>query len=237
MSGPRSSTHFMPSWFVAAALVVVTLDPAAAASTPPASAAHLEVPALTKAVDGPSEGRRLASDAGARASEGGSAGAGSLRSPIDAATAAHAAAVQGVKPPSRSNGDTVPGMSRGSPLLSREAYDTERDRIDATFEAETDRCGGLGGNARNVCRAQAGAQRKVARAELDARLKNTDRATYQARQARIESEYEVARQKCGDHSGNSRDSCLREAKATLDKAKTEAQSERPGRRSKDPPQS
>ena len=46
---------------------------------------------------------------------------------------------------------------------------------------------------------------KVAKAELEARYKPSDKAAYKARVAKADADYEVAKEKCDDLSGNAKD--------------------------------
>ncbi len=63
---------------------------------------------------------------------------------------------------------------------------------------------------------------KVAKAELDARYKPSDKAAYKAREAKADADYEVAKEKCDDLSGNAKDVCVKDAKAAHVSAKENA---------------
>ena len=80
-------------------------------------------------------------------------------------------------------------------------YVAELDRIKPSF--------GPRANARwppghlgNVCVAEARAVRRIAKAELEARGKGTPKSWYDARIARAEAEFEVAKERCGERSGD-----------------------------------
>lgn len=60
------------------------------------------------------------------------------------------------------------------------------------------------------------------KAELDARYKPSDKAAYKARVAKADADYEVAREKCDDLSGNAKDVCVKDAKAAHVSAKENA---------------
>ena len=106
--------------------------------------------------------------------------------------------------------------------MSRDAYKAEKDKIEAQYKAEKDKCSGLSGNAKDVCQAEAKGHEKIAKADLEAQYKNTDRARYEAREAKAEADYDVAKEKCDDLKGNDKDVCVKEAKATYTKSKADA---------------
>ena len=86
----------------------------------------------------------------------------------------------------------------------------------------TKRCSSLSGNAKDVCQAEAKGKEKVAKAQLEADYKNTDKARNEARVARADADYDVAKEKCDDLSGNQKDVCVKQAKAAHEKAKADA---------------
>lgn len=106
--------------------------------------------------------------------------------------------------------------------MSRDAYKAEKDKIEATYKADKDACKGQSGNAKDVCEKEAKGKEKVAKADLEARYKNTDKARYDARVAKADADYDVAKEKCDDHKGNDKDVCVKEAKAAHTKAKADA---------------
>jgi len=109
-----------------------------------------------------------------------------------------------------------------SKTMSRDAYKADKDKIEAQYKADKDRCGSLSGNAKDVCQAEAKGKEKVAKAELEANYKNTDKARIDARTAKADADYDVAKEKCDDLSGNQKDVCVKEAKAAHTKAKSDA---------------
>jgi hypothetical protein len=106
--------------------------------------------------------------------------------------------------------------------LSRDEYKAGKDKIAAEFKAEKQSCDSMTGNAKDVCIAEAKGKEKTAKAELEARHKNTPKAHYDARIAKAEADYAVAKEKCDDFSGNQKDVCLKEAKAAETRAKADA---------------
>jgi hypothetical protein len=110
--------------------------------------------------------------------------------------------------------------------VSKEQHKSETDRIKAEYNAAKARCDGLSANAKDICMAEAKGKERVAKAELDAREKGTDKARYDARVAKAEAEYEVAKERCDDRSGNEKDACVKDAKAALTRAKADAKADR-----------
>jgi|SoiMethySBSTD1v2_1073268.scaffolds.fasta_scaffold323426_1 hypothetical protein len=114
----------------------------------------------------------------------------------------------------------------GLAALSKEERKAEEDRISADYKTAKAQCSTLKGNAKDICLAQADGANKVASAELEARDKGTLKAQSDARIARAEAEYMVARERCDDAAGNVKDVCVADAKAMLARAKADAKVER-----------
>jgi hypothetical protein len=103
----------------------------------------------------------------------------------------------------------------------RQASIAEQERIDAEYRAAKERCDRATGAEQDVCAAAARAARRIAKAEADARAKDTPKAWYDARIARAEAEFLVARERCAAVAA--RDACLGEARAAEARAKAEAE--------------
>jgi uncharacterized protein (DUF342 family) len=106
--------------------------------------------------------------------------------------------------------------------MSRDQYKADKDRIEAQYKSDKDQCSSMKGNAGDVCKAEAKGKEKVAKAELEANYKNTAKARSDARIAQADADYDVAKEKCDDMSGNQKDVCVKQAKATHTKAKADA---------------
>ena len=106
--------------------------------------------------------------------------------------------------------------------MSRDAYKAQKDRVEAQYKADKERCSSMTGNAKDVCQAEVKGQEKVAKAELEANYKNTDKARNDARVAKADADYDVAKEKCDDLSGNQKDVCVKQAKAAHTQAKSGA---------------
>ena len=109
-----------------------------------------------------------------------------------------------------------------SAKLAKDEYKSAKDAIDAEYKNASASCRSLAGNAKDICMAEARGKQKVAKADLDARDKNTSKARKEAREARAEADYAVAKERCDDKAGNDKDVCLKEAKAARTAAKADA---------------
>src|SRR5688572_1334746 len=110
--------------------------------------------------------------------------------------------------------------------LSKDEIKRSEDRISADFKAAKQACDSRSGNAKDICMTEAKGNEKVAKAELEARDKGTAKARQDAREARAEADYEVAKQRCDDAAGNTKDVCRKDAQAAFTKAKADAKLER-----------
>ena len=106
--------------------------------------------------------------------------------------------------------------------MSHDQYKAEKDRIESQYKADNAHCKSMKGNAEDVCKAEAKGKEKVAKAELEAEYKNSDKARYDARVAKADADYDVAKEKCDDLKGNDKDVCVKQAKAAHTKMKADA---------------
>ncbi len=95
-------------------------------------------------------------------------------------------------------------------------------KISSDYKADKAQCAALAGNAKDVCEKEASGKHKVAKADLQAAYKPSSKAGYNARVARADAAYDVAKEKCDDLSGNPKDVCVKDAKAAHVKGKEEA---------------
>jgi hypothetical protein len=105
---------------------------------------------------------------------------------------------------------------------------TESDeaRIKAEYKAAKEHCDDLKSNAKDVCVLEAKGVRNVAKAELKVRDEDSPKNRYKLQMARAEADYDVAKEKCDDLSGNAKDVCVKDAKAAFAAAKAEATAQR-----------
>jgi hypothetical protein len=111
--------------------------------------------------------------------------------------------------------------------LSKDRYQTEKDVmekdvIDADHKAAKSACASLSGNRQDICLTRAKGNEDAALAELEARYKPSAKSRHQARIAKADADYAVAREQCDDRGGDARDLCIKQAKAAEAAARAEA---------------
>jgi len=110
--------------------------------------------------------------------------------------------------------------------ISKDAYDLAVKNADAQNKMDKDACSSRGGNAKDICLAEANGKEKVAKADAEAAYKNTPKVREDAYVTRAEATYNVAKEKCDQLAGNPKDVCVKEANAVLVKAKADAKVDR-----------
>lgn len=109
--------------------------------------------------------------------------------------------------------------------MSRQDYKQSMDRIESDYRSEKSACDSLSGNAKDICVAEAKGKEKIAKANLEAASKNSAKARYDARIAKADADYAVAKEKCDDLSGNDKDVCIKKVKAAETSAKADAKAQ------------
>ena len=109
--------------------------------------------------------------------------------------------------------------------LSKHDYRAGKDKISAEYKLAKAGCNSLSGNPNDICMAGAKGNERVALAELEAGYKPTPETRYQARVARAEADYGVAKERCDDRSGNTKDVCVKEAKSAEIAARADAKAQ------------
>lgn len=117
------------------------------------------------------------------------------------------------------------GVSATAHTMTKHDYKTGMQHINAEYKSDAKNCQSMSGNANDICMAEANGKEKVAKADLDARKTNTKKAYYDARIARADADYSVAKEKCDNKAGNDKDVCLKEAKAAEITAKSDAEAQ------------
>ena len=106
--------------------------------------------------------------------------------------------------------------------MAKADYNAGKTSIKATEKTERDACSARTGNAKDICVEEAKAKAKVARAELEFAHSGKPKDEAKVAEARAESTYAVAKERCDDRTGNEKDVCVKEAKAAQTKAKADA---------------
>ncbi len=122
-------------------------------------------------------------------------------------------------------GVAISGNALAQPA-SKEARDQAVQAAADRYKADKSTCGALSGNAKDICMEEAKGREKVAKAEANAQYLNTPKAREEARMAKADAVYDVAKEKCDDLAGNVKDVCVKEAKAAQTKAKADAKVDR-----------
>ncbi len=98
--------------------------------------------------------------------------------------------------------------------LTPAEHKAAKEQISAEYKAAKAHCSSLKGNAKDICGKEAKGREHVAEAELAYRADASERNRHQLAKAKADANYEVAREKCDDLSGNAKDVCVKDAKAT-----------------------
>jgi hypothetical protein len=106
--------------------------------------------------------------------------------------------------------------------ISKDDYQAGKDTIAAEYKSAKAGCDSLAGNRNDICVADAKGKEKVAMAELEAGYKPSRETRYEVSVAKAEANYAVANERCDDLAGNTKDVCVKEAKAAQTAAKADA---------------
>lgn len=103
-------------------------------------------------------------------------------------------------------------LAGADPAMGKEAYEAAQERIEAQAKAQRKACAPLKGNARDVCQVEAKGWEKAAKAQLEAEYQPSPEAEKNAKFARAEADYDIARQRCAALKDRAKDRCLKQAK-------------------------
>jgi len=106
--------------------------------------------------------------------------------------------------------------------MSKDDYKLSKDRIAVEYKTAKMGCASLSGNSNDICLAEADGRQNVARAELEAGYKPTSKTRHAVRIAKADANYAVAKQRCDDMAGNSKDVCVKQAMSADTAAKADA---------------
>lgn len=103
------------------------------------------------------------------------------------------------------------------------AYDAAKDKATADYKAAKAQCKSLKGNAEDICIEEAKVARARAEADAVAQHKSGDvKDLRKAREDVAKAEYDLAKEKCDDQSGNAKKACKLDAKAAKESAIADA---------------
>jgi hypothetical protein len=114
----------------------------------------------------------------------------------------------------------------GAQPMSKDAHDNAIKNAESQYKTDKAACDGMSGNAKDICVEEAKGKEKVAKADAEAAYKNTPKAREEARVARADAAYSVAKERCDDMTGNAKDVCVKEAKAAHVRATADANVDR-----------
>jgi hypothetical protein len=102
--------------------------------------------------------------------------------------------------------------------LSKVDYKAGKTRISTDYKADKAACAALTANAKDICHEQAKAKEKVALAEIEYSYTGKKADQRKVLTVKADTAYAVAKERCDDQTGNAKDVCVKEAKATQAKA-------------------
>lgn len=106
--------------------------------------------------------------------------------------------------------------------MSKADHKTAKTAISAQYDADKGACKDMSGNAKDICVEEAKGKKSVAEAELESNYKPSEKNKYNVRVAQADANYNVAKEKCDDAAGNTKDVCRKEAKSAHVTAKANA---------------
>jgi hypothetical protein len=119
------------------------------------------------------------------------------------------------------------GSAVAAPTAEAKAvYVQAKDRAEADYKLARGRCDAITGNPKDVCKAEADAARVRTREEASAMYKNTLKAFTESRMKIADANHTLDKAKCGGLTGNDKDVCLKQAKATLIAAQADAKADK-----------
>jgi hypothetical protein len=101
--------------------------------------------------------------------------------------------------------------------MPKSVYKSAKAQIKAQYKVDREACNARVDNAKDVCVETAKWREKVALAHLEYQRTGETEDRVKWAEARAESRYEIAKEKCDDKSGNDKDVCNAEAKAAYEK--------------------
>ncbi len=109
---------------------------------------------------------------------------------------------------------------------AKAVYQQAKDAAEATYKTARAKCDVITGNPKDVCVAEAKAARVRAREEASAFYKNTLRAYTDSRMKIASANFDLDKVKCQALTGNDKDVCVSQAKATLIAAQADAKADK-----------
>jgi hypothetical protein len=105
-------------------------------------------------------------------------------------------------------------------------YKQAQDNAAASYKVARARCDAIAGNPKDVCIAEAKAARVRAEEEAGAYYKNTLKAYTASRMKIADAQFDLDKAKCGAYTGNEKDVCVSQAKATMIATQADAKADK-----------
>ena len=118
------------------------------------------------------------------------------------------------------------GASAAPSAEAKAAYAQSTDRAAADYKVARARCDAITGNPKDVCIAEAKAARVHTEQEANALYKNTLKAYTQSRLKIADANFDLDKAKCAALTGNDKDVCVKQAKATMIAARADAKADK-----------
>lgn len=117
-------------------------------------------------------------------------------------------------------------VAAGATTEAKAVYSQAKDRAAADYKLARARCDVITGNPKDVCVAEAKAARVRTEEEASALYKNTLKAYTASRLKIASANYDLDKVKCAALTGNDKDVCVTQAKATLVAAQADAKADK-----------
>ena len=105
--------------------------------------------------------------------------------------------------------------------VSKADYKAGKNKISATYQVDKQACATLTANAKDVCHEEAKAKQKNDLAALEYAYTGKPADEKKLLKVKVDTAYDVAKEKCDDQSGNAKDVCVQQAKTNRDKGLAE----------------
>lgn len=97
--------------------------------------------------------------------------------------------------------------------MTKDEYKAGKEKVEADYKTDKKACDAMKANAKDVCVKEAKGKEKIAKADLEQSYEPSDKHMKKAAEAKADSEYAVAKEKCEDQKGNAESACKKDAKA------------------------
>ena len=120
------------------------------------------------------------------------------------------------------------GSAAAADKGDKAAYEQAKAGAKAAYDGDKKACDSLGGNAKDICVAEAKAKRTRVEENAEVGYQNTPKAREHAAHEIAEADYQLAKERCDDKAGNEKDICVKEAKAAMTKVQADAKAAQKG---------